>query len=124
MGFVSTEKIYEAITNVQSEIASLKSDSLSLHAELLVEELSLSKAAKLAHTSTSVLLDAIKKGKLNAMAHPSGDMSKLRIKIADLLEWQEGRKVKFERGRAKSQHDMDVKAMFERIRKDVLEGKK
>ncbi len=91
--FVSNEEIYKAIVDVQNEIAELKLAKRKFKAELLVEELSLSRAAKLIHTKTSVLLEEVKAGKLRAMAHPSGDLSRLRFRVADLLEWQELREV-------------------------------
>jgi len=120
--FVSNEEILKAIGEIQSDIAAIKSARRGLRAELLVEELSISKAAKLIHTTAAVLAEAVKRGELKALPHPNGNYSKLRVRVADLIQWQEDRAFLMERetdGELPAPK-LDAKLIMERARAKVL----
>lgn len=85
MTFISNEQIYKE----QQEIKKMLSELLQKNVEHSIEEISLSKTAKLLHLSTDSVTDLVKKGKLQARTYQDGNRRKrYRFRIADVREFQ------------------------------------
>lgn len=84
------EKILlEPIKTLESKVASLIENQIDNN----VEEVSLTKATKLIHRSSGVLIEAVENKELEAMIHfNSKGKIRYRFRVCDLYDWQKRRK--------------------------------